>query len=940
MRARRVIESKQSGPDRPVAADGLRALRTGQEGPVPSQAGALPMPRPGRFSFSCVIVLAALALLAGPGGAARAQEPAAKKKDAPPEIPAVPPPAEDTNPDRFAKDPTKLERWTPLELWDAVDYLVRTEQPARAARFLDAFLARKPDAATLLSIRDQYGVESILRLQDYPQTAPQALPLLNRLAEASRGEVAEPSRLRRYVAALAASPEEQDFAVERLREARAAAVPPLLQALADKGLAPAARARLIAGLGRLERTAVPPLLAALDAPDESVSSAAAEALGRLGDRRAVPDLTYHAARRDAPAALRDASRNAVARLTGRPFAAQPRPPARVLADEARSYLEHRVEFPDGPFEVWAWEQDAPAPQRATPAQAELLFGRKYVREALALDPKDPEARAVQVALGLREAAGADKAEAPPEADPAVLARVLRSAMARGDAEVGAAAARALGRLTKAEDLAAEGERHPLVEALAAHSRRIRFAAARALVEVDPRRPFAGSSGVVPVLAEFAAVGPLPRAIIVDGNELRANLVGSVLKSLGYDPRTTADAEQGFRLAAATADVELVVAEPGALQGAWSTRDLLANLRADARTAALPIFLIQPADLGAAARRAAQLVDQAEVEPNDLASQANYIAFTSPPRQARVRGLLPGNDPLGDVFILGPLARGDGINLAVSFQAFSTLKPEDVVLTIERRNDDGTTATPLVRRLGRMAYSVPSDGFYYVRVETYPRRRGNLAGYVLEVLMRELNPTPVGTATQQRLAELVAQFPRVVVLLAPDDVDFLRRQISRARERLGPRPLSDAERASYAKLSAELLARIGEHRDSPFWPDLAVAGPALAMDEVPAAEAALADLPSVDAQRNLADTLLDPVKPAANRKAAGEGLVRSIRRFGPLLTAAQERRLAAASADEPDPALRSAVEAAITALRPDGRRAPTAAPPTPTPAPTPGPGGPP
>src|SRR4051812_13558974 len=68
-------------------------------------------------------------------------------------------------PETFAKTPT-----TPMELWDAADYLVRTGQVAQAVPYLNQFVRSQPDDETLLAIRDRYGVGSILRLEDHPQT--------------------------------------------------------------------------------------------------------------------------------------------------------------------------------------------------------------------------------------------------------------------------------------------------------------------------------------------------------------------------------------------------------------------------------------------------------------------------------------------------------------------------------------------------------------------------------------------------------------------------------------------------------------------------------------------------------------------------------------------------------------------------------------------------
>jgi HEAT repeat protein len=907
------------------------------------------MPRASLIRVRESAVLAAIAFLTVSAPCVRAQEatkaaPGAAAPGGPPPEANVPPPVADPNPHRFAKDPRNLERWTPLELWDAVDYLMRVGEPDQAATFLAAFLARRPDDATLLEVRDRYGVGSILRLQDSPATRARARPLLNLLAEASRREATNPSRLRRLANALAATPQEQDYAVERLREARALAVPPLIRVLADKGLSAEARARVVAGMGRLDRSAVPPLLAALDAPDPVVAAGAAEALGHIGDPRAVPFLTHPAAQADAPAPLHDAARAAIARLTRRPWEAQPVPPARILAEEAKRYLEHAVAFPEGPFEAWAWQGDAPLARRMTPDQAEQELGLRFARQAAAVDPNDPGAREVLAAWSLRaalRAAGDDPnaaGEAAKAAGPGALVDVLRSAIARNDSELGVAAVRALAGQADEAALVAQGEHHPLVEALGAPDRRIRFAAARALVELEPRRPFAGSSRVVPTLLPFAAEGPAPRAVVADGNGGRANITGSVLHSLGYDVMTAPDGEQAFRLAAETADVEAILIQPDALLGSWSALDLLTNLRADARTAALPAFLLLPEDLARIQARAQQLsVVHYESEDNDTPDRANPLSFTTSPRQARIIGLLTGPDDRGDVYYIGRLVAGDAILAAVTMPPYSRLRPADVTLTIERR-DEGTGAVSAVaQRNGVLTYTTTAGGVYYVRVQAPARRRGHLARYVLHVALADLEPPAVGTALRQRLDALASRFSGVAVLTAPGDPAILARQLARERDRMGARPLGDAERDALEKEASALLARIAARPDSPFAADVAGAGTALA-ETLSDRPAALVDLPSVAAQRTLADAVFDAARGIEARREAAEALVRSIRRFGPLLTAEQESQIAASQATEPDPALQAALTRIVDALK--RRPAPAAPPavPPPAPAPAPAPGG--
>jgi hypothetical protein len=677
-------------------------------------------------------------------------------------------------PESFAQEPR-----TPAELWGAADYLIRTGQTAKAIPYLDRFVQSNPDDATLIELRDRYGAGSFLRLADDPSTRKYAEPLADKLAAAQRRFATQPERLARYVAALTGTPEERDHAVARLREAGPYAVPALVQALDRPGITPEERSLLVDGLGRLDRSAVPALIATLDCPDARVAADAATALGRIGDARAVPFLTYPAAAADSPAPVREAAQAAIGRLTGRSFAFQPHAPAQVLTEAAWSFHRHQVDFPGDPVLVWSWDKGhkVPAPRQVRRSEAEELFGKRLAGEAMKLQPLDRDARVVLASLSLEKAIervgftnfpAGDQAAflAAKAAGPAVLEDVLRTAVADGKTELAAAAATALGQITDRAALSGVGRPHPLVDAVVSPGARLQFAAAKALVEMAPRQPFAGSSRVVPTLARFAIVQGPPRAVVIDGNAARGSNVSGLLKALGYETVLELEGDEGFLAAAETADVELVLVSHDLFRGSWNLIDALTNLTTDARTAKLPVYVYGP------------------------------------------------------------------------------------------RNLDVTRAS------------------------------------------------------------LLTSFPGVKFVVQPLDPVTLERL-------MGGRPvrLSDAERARYAREATALLARVATQPDSPMAADLPEAEPALAAalntpETSLAAATALGDVPAATAQRSLADAVLDPARPIELRRAAADRLARSIRRFGPLVAADQEVRLAADSRpdQETDARLRASLAAVVENLR--------------------------
>ncbi len=720
-------------------------------------------------------------VVVGPSGLQAQDDPAPAAPVPAPAVAQQPPTAgilQPAGPERFARQPR-----TPLEFWDAADYLVRSGQPKVAAPYVDAFLKANPDDNTLLQIRDQFGVGSILRLAEDPATAPFAQPVLDRLQAAVARIANQPERLEGAMQLLWRGGAERQVGLDRLREAGPNAVPAILARLSDPSLDSRKRAVLAEALGRLDTSAVPPLVAALEAPDAVVATLAARALAQLSDARALPALMFPAAKLDESAPLQNATRQAIAAITGRTYEAQPATALQMLTAQAWRYHRHEVDFPSDRVSLWTWLDNAPVPVTLDRADAESELGLVRARQALALDPKHMPAQSAFISLALERAARrhgvAKVVQDDPDGSfatalttgPAVLGQVLRTAIADRHGELAQLAATALGRVADRDPLGQGGAANPLVAALSAPDRRVQLAAAAALVDLEPEHAFPGSSRLVPTLARFLGSHSARRALVIDGNAARAGTSAGVLNSLGFDTETTASGRAGFLFAADSAGVELILVDPTALQGGWTWHDLLSNLRADARTADIPILLT------------------------------------------------------------GTLKEGD------------------------------------------------------------------------------------------KLRPALARYPLTDFTVSPTDPQLFKSSLDRIFGRFQIRAPSDEERARQAALASELLARIASKPNSPFARDLAGAEAALSVALAnPASSAgatsALGNIPGADAQRSLAHRLLDTTQDAGARQAAGNQLVRSIQRFGPLLTDSQERRLLDALHTESDPMLHSIYAAVVGALRPD------------------------
>ncbi len=163
--------------------------------------------------------------------------------------------------------------------------------------------------------------------------------------------------------------------------------------------------------------------------------------------------------------------------------------------------------------------------------------------------------------------------------------------------------------------------------------------------------------------------------------------------------------------------------------------------------------------------------------------------------------------------------------------------------------------------------------------------------------------------------LERDFPGIQWIVPPIDAAMLEKQLKGR-----PSVFTEAERNGYAREAAALLARIAADHKNVLGVDLGTVEPALSLalnspQTARSAAAALSELPDPDAQRSLFDVVLDPSRPSDLRSEAAALLVRSIRRFKPLITARQESRLAANLDQELDPNVRSGMEAIVAAMKP-------------------------
>ncbi|HEV7999802.1 MAG TPA: HEAT repeat domain-containing protein [Planctomycetaceae bacterium] len=555
-----------------------------------------------------VLILALLAggyALAQPE-AAKAPRPAAKPApaEASPagEAPAGPAPVV------AEESPLLIEPKTPVELFEAGVLCDRLYRPVLAKRYFDKFLQSNPNDDLLVALRDKYGPALFLRLLHNPDLQPVGAQIAERTTAATRKRNEDTGYLDTLIHNLQGTPGDRDAAQEMLENIGPSVVPQMLKHIAAPLGAENAEG-LVQSIVRMGQKVVPVLFGGLESTNDAVRIAAIQALGYLGSKSAVPYLLSPAFDEHQPGGIRYAARQALSRILGLPTDRGDGPPAFGAAAElrkvARNALANRSPWPtrDGLTDLWTWNDESKmvVDNRVLPPAASVYTALRFARQALGLAPEDRDTQALLVAADFAWRAQA-KGEGGPlvvgsndaalTVGPDVLADTLTLGLKLGNPAVSVGALRALAAVGVRHQLYGSQEpRSPVIAALNDPNPDVQYAAAVAILQSNPDRRFRGSQRVVEVLTRAISGTHSPVAVVIDSNRERANETAGILTQIGFDSLTAFTGREGFELAADRANVVLVAVQVNVIR--WPLSQTISNLRADARTAQIPIVMYGP-----------------------------------------------------------------------------------------------------------------------------------------------------------------------------------------------------------------------------------------------------------------------------------------------------------------------------------------------------------
>lgn len=494
---------------------------------------------------------------------------------------------------------------TPAQLARAANVLAELGRPDLGRQLLQKLLEAKPNDEQLGALAEEFGSAMFLSMAGRAEMRPEAEQLADAVLAVVNRSLRDPARIAGLIGQLQdASPEARLKALTGLREARWAAVGPLLGVLADASRG-AEQASVRAVLAEMGSDATGPLLGLLEASDPKLVAQAIRALAEAGTQEAVIYLLRPYSLETGDPAVRAAAGAALKARVGRtPTRTEA---VRLLTERARAYFARRQPIKagvDGRVELWRWDEDSrQCVSKSYPAdEASAVMAARLARDAYALAGADPQIRRLYLAATLDAAAyeaGLDqplpRGEGTAMAEAAALGAeviedLLEHAIAADHVPAATAAARILGRIGTADALLRQGTQPAVLVRATWHAdRRLRMAATDAVIRLQPARSFPGSSHVAEALAFFAASSGARRALVAGPSTEDSRRLAGMLAAAGYQVDTAVTGRELGRLAVASPDYELALIDAAIER---PTIDLLLKeLRKDCRSGTLRVGLI-------------------------------------------------------------------------------------------------------------------------------------------------------------------------------------------------------------------------------------------------------------------------------------------------------------------------------------------------------------
>ncbi|MCA8989552.1 MAG: hypothetical protein KDA78_18030, partial [Planctomycetaceae bacterium] len=507
------------------------------------------------------------------------------------------------------ESPLAIEPVGEVEQFEAVVLLSNLGRLDLANKYLQAIVAANLPDDQLLALRDRFGTVELVRLARTEELLPAAQQLLDQVAAASERNALDPARIDRILQDLEGSPRERELAITELRRLGPLAMPRLIQRLSSPENGQE-KDQIVYLFSRMGNQVTPALLAALDTDNALLKATLLDSLGIIGGKQDVTRLAYYAFSESESKIVNQSGKLAIARIlhgaNATPGMVDGYGTRADLMQRAMLHLKREVEWDaNDRYEVtfWVWDaaQSTVVPLTIHRESADLRSAVVYSKQALSFGPEDLESQSLFLAAILAEEGyriGPDAMYPVGEgsafnvamtSDRDVVKRASMICMDTNHPQAVEAAFRVLS-LTGDHTLfgVTDSGLSPLIVGLNHSSLRVQFAAAAAIVELRPQHGFRHSSRIVPILAQALKSDQNGKILMIDPNQDRGRAIASAAKR---PQEVVTSGKEGFKLASSRSDIQMVFTHVNCVN--WELSQTLANFRADARTAGIPIVIYGP-----------------------------------------------------------------------------------------------------------------------------------------------------------------------------------------------------------------------------------------------------------------------------------------------------------------------------------------------------------
>ena len=537
----------------------------------------------------------------GTGGAAAADDTAAGSED------AAKPEAVDSDPvvqAIRASNPTTLD-----ELARALRNVVNLGRPDEAKKYAGQLVDASLERVDLVKLHRKYGAALFLRLYRDRRYSPEGTELGQLVLDAAAEAARDPALLNQLIKQLGDPAREvRHAALVDLHSGGDAAIVSLIGVLADSSRS-AEYAVIRQALVDLGSASSGPMLAALESSDPYLAAQAIVVLSKLRSSNVIPHLLRPYFTTDPETTLNKAARYGLLSLVGE--LPQKANSQSVLARNVDEYLKGKITGRvdhEGMVVVWSWDaaKNEPVSNRRPADVASMVMAARLAGDLHSIDPANVDYRRLYL-LTLFESTkrtnGLDRPlpigertvhGAAVELGTDAVADALDYALRVGRAAAATGAIEVLGDIGDETLLqTTDGQASTLALALRHPDRRTRFAAVEAIMKLDPKTAYAGSSYMTEALGYLASSAGSRRALVAHPRTERAQTLVGLLSQIGFEADTANTGRQALNLAVLNPDYELILLSDTLERP--SIRELLQHLHREPKTKLLPIGVMTRRD---------------------------------------------------------------------------------------------------------------------------------------------------------------------------------------------------------------------------------------------------------------------------------------------------------------------------------------------------------